>query len=64
LGKSRGCFYLKFIPIEPHGQLVGASKIGEISVKKLLMAVVLVVSFAGPAMAENFPNVYASHLGR
>jgi hypothetical protein len=31
--------------------------------KKLLIAVALVVSFAAPAMAEN-PNVYASHLGR
>ena len=32
--------------------------------KKLLSAVVLVVSFAAPTMAENFPNVYAAHLGR
>jgi hypothetical protein len=31
--------------------------------KKLLIAVALVVSFAAPVMAENFPNVYASHLG-
>jgi hypothetical protein len=30
--------------------------------KKLLIAVALVVSFAAPAMADNFPNVYASHL--
>ena len=27
--------------------------------KKLLIAVALVVSFAAPAMADNFPNVYA-----
>jgi len=32
--------------------------------KKLLIAVALVVSFAVPAMAENFPNLYAAHLGR
>jgi hypothetical protein len=32
--------------------------------KKLLIAVALVVSFAAPAMAENFSNLYASHLGR
>jgi hypothetical protein len=33
--------------------------------KKFLIAVALVVvSFAAPAMAENFPNVYAAHLGR
>ena len=31
--------------------------------KKLLIAVALVVSFAGPAIAENFPNLYATHLG-
>ena len=41
-----------------------AAQIGEIPMKKLLIAVVLVVSFAAPAMAENFPNVYAAHLGR
>jgi hypothetical protein len=29
-----------------------------------VIAVALVVSFAAPAMAENFPNVYASTLGR
>ena len=28
--------------------------------KKLLIAVALVVSFAAPAMADNFPNVYAT----
>lgn len=32
--------------------------------KKLVIAVALVVSFAAPAMAENFPNVYSSTLGR
>jgi hypothetical protein len=32
--------------------------------KKLLIAVALVVSFAAAAMAENFPNDYASHLAR
>jgi hypothetical protein len=32
--------------------------------KKLVIALALIVSFAAPAMAENFPNVYASHLGR
>jgi hypothetical protein len=32
--------------------------------KKLVIAVALVVSFAAPAMADNFPNVYASTLGR
>ena len=41
-----------------------ATQIGEIPMKKLLIAVVLVVSFAALAMAENFPNVYAAHLGR
>jgi hypothetical protein len=29
-----------------------------------VIAVALVVSFAAPAMAENFPNIYATHLGR
>ena len=32
--------------------------------KKLLIAVTLVVSFAAPALADNFPNLYATHLGR
>ena len=32
--------------------------------KKLVIAVALVVSFAAPAVAENFPNVYATHMGR
>jgi hypothetical protein len=32
--------------------------------KKLLIAVALVVSFAAPAMAENVPSVCAAHLGR
>jgi hypothetical protein len=32
--------------------------------KKPLIAVALIVSFAAPAMAENFPNVCAAHLGR
>ena len=32
--------------------------------KKLLIAVALVVSFAAPAKAENFHNVYAAHLRR
>ena len=41
-----------------------ATQIGETPLKKLLIAVALVVSFAAPAMAENFPNAYASHLGR
>jgi len=41
-----------------------AIKLGETPMKKLLIAVALVVSFAAPAMADNFPNVYASHLGR
>jgi len=41
-----------------------ATQIGETPMKKLLIAVALVVSFAAPAMAENFPNVYAAHLGR
>jgi hypothetical protein len=31
---------------------------------KLLIAVALVVSFAAPAMADNFPNLYATHMGR
>jgi hypothetical protein len=39
-------------------------QLGETSMKKLLIAVALVVSFAAPAMADNFPNVYATHLGR
>jgi len=41
-----------------------ATTLGETAMKKLLIAVALVVSFAAPAMAENFPNVYAAHLGR
>jgi hypothetical protein len=32
--------------------------------KQFIIAVSLVLAFAVPAMAENFPNVYASHLGR
>ena len=32
--------------------------------KQLLIALTLVVAFAAPAMAEGFPNLYASHLGR
>ena len=32
--------------------------------KKLLIAVALVVSFAAPALADNFPNLYATHLDR
>jgi hypothetical protein len=32
--------------------------------KKLVIAVALVVSFAAPAMAEQFPNIYSSTLGR
>jgi hypothetical protein len=38
--------------------------IGETEMKKLVIAVALVVSFAAPAMAEQFPNVYSSTLGR
>jgi hypothetical protein len=30
--------------------------------KKLILAVALVVTFAAPAMAQNFPNLY-SHIG-
>jgi hypothetical protein len=32
--------------------------------KKILLAVALVVAFAAPAMAENFANQYAATLGR
>jgi hypothetical protein len=32
--------------------------------KQLLIAVTLVVAFAAPAVAETFPNVYASTMGR
>ena len=32
--------------------------------KKLFIAVALVVSFAAPAMAEQFPNSYAAYTGR
>ena len=32
--------------------------------KKLFIAVALVVAFAAPAMADDFPNVYATHMGR
>jgi hypothetical protein len=32
--------------------------------KKLVIAVALVVSFAAPAMTEQFPNIYSSTLGR
>jgi hypothetical protein len=32
--------------------------------KKIVLAVALVVAFAGPAMAENFANQYATTLGR
>ena len=32
--------------------------------KQLLIAITLVVAFAAPAMAENFPNLYATHIGR
>ena len=70
LGKTRG----SALPIahsdEPHGQPAGtssspkATKLGETPMKKLLIAVALVVSFAAPALADNFPNLYATHLGR
>ena len=29
-----------------------------------LATIAAVVAFAAPAMAENFPNLYATHLGR
>ena len=32
--------------------------------KQLLVVLTLVVASAAPAMAEGFPNVYATHLGR
>jgi len=32
--------------------------------KKLLIAAALVVTFAAPAMADNFVNPYATTLGR
>jgi hypothetical protein len=32
--------------------------------KKIVLAVALVVAFAAPAMAENFINPYATTLGR
>jgi hypothetical protein len=32
--------------------------------KKIVLAVALVVAFAAPAMAENFVNPYATTLGR
>ena len=41
-----------------------ANHIGETIMKKLVIAVALVVAFAAPAMAENFVNPYASTLGR
>ena len=46
-------------PSNPLGQ-----NIGETEMKKLVIAVALVVSFAAPAVAEQFPNVYAGTLGR
>jgi hypothetical protein len=32
--------------------------------KQLLIVLTLVVASAAPAMAEGFPNPYATHLGR
>jgi hypothetical protein len=32
--------------------------------KQLLIVVTLVVASAAPAMAEGFPNLYATHIGR
>ena len=32
--------------------------------KKLFLAVALVVAFAAPAMAEQFPTSYAAYTGR
>jgi hypothetical protein len=32
--------------------------------KKIVLAVALVVAFAAPAMAENFANPYATSVGR
>jgi hypothetical protein len=32
--------------------------------KKIVLAVALVVAFAAPAMADNFVNPYATTLGR
>jgi hypothetical protein len=32
--------------------------------KQFLIVLTLVVASATPAMAEGFPNVYATHLGR
>jgi hypothetical protein len=32
--------------------------------KKIVLAVALVVAFAAPAMADNFANPYATTLGR
>jgi len=57
------------IPIEPDGQPVGTIRskghhIRRDLYEEVLIAVALIVSFAAPAMADNFPNLYASHLGR
>jgi hypothetical protein len=36
----------------------------ETPMKKLILAVALVVAFSAPAMAEQFPNSYAAYTGR
>lgn len=64
MGTTYGSFQSGYVASRSDLSQPKATQIGETPMKKLLIAVALVVSFAAPAMAENFPNVYASHLGR
>ena len=47
--------------LNPKGQPTSERKL---EMKQLLIVITLVVASAAPAMAEGFPNVYATHLGR
>jgi hypothetical protein len=57
------------MPIEPMAarselKIARPPMIGETQMKKIVLAVALVVAFAAPAMADNFVNPYATTLGR
>jgi hypothetical protein len=57
------------MPIEPMAarselKIARPPSIGETQMKKIVLAVALVVAFAAPAMADNFVNPYATTLGR
>ena len=47
--------------LNPKGQPTSERRL---EMKQILIVITLVVASAAPAMAEGFPNVYATHLGR